>query len=241
MTPQEAASFMKVELTITPDALKVEYRKLVKLYHPDVSTLHNALEMLTNLNNAYDVLKDIVPCKDVEIKITKPFFNKNSDIFNPGAEYAKAFGLDPDFFAQFASRMGSDNPFEEMMRDSARRNAEKNNQQRDDGFHNRNYSRQQSRPNPPPPSQNQSQYNQTPPPPPPERTNWKRSASGNLYINKNNFRIIIFSGKAGPSLNRFKIMQVFKAINGAENKVYLDNIFNSELEAQLYVERALIS
>jgi curved DNA-binding protein CbpA len=60
---QEAASFMGIELTISKDDLKSKYKELAKLYHPDISTLPNATELIQKLNNAFEILYNNVGIK----------------------------------------------------------------------------------------------------------------------------------------------------------------------------------
>ena len=51
-------------LQVTPDAdieiIEAVYRRLIKRYHPDVSSNPDALEITKKLNEAYDILRDPV-------------------------------------------------------------------------------------------------------------------------------------------------------------------------------------
>jgi hypothetical protein len=94
----EAASFMGIELTITVDALKSKYKELARIYHPDISTLPNAMEMMQKLNVSFELLQDKVP-----INGTKPGFTGGATGIHDDSDWADtthfSFGWDKKKFA----------------------------------------------------------------------------------------------------------------------------------------------
>jgi curved DNA-binding protein CbpA len=94
----EAANFMGVELTITVDALKSKYKELARIYHPDISSLPNAIEMMQKLNVSFELLQDKVP-----INGTKHSFTGSTTDIHDDSDWADVtrfnFGWDRKKFA----------------------------------------------------------------------------------------------------------------------------------------------
>jgi curved DNA-binding protein CbpA len=103
----EAASFMGIELTISKEDLKARYKDLALKYHPDVSDLPNATELIQKLNLAFEILYDNVGSSKPSIDL---FFDM------------KRFANQNEFFADFFKRTFESTPKPTYTRE------------RDDGF-----------------------------------------------------------------------------------------------------------
>ena len=51
-------AILQVHTGATKEVIDVAYRKLATKYHPDVSTSHDAVDRMRQLNEAYEVLSD---------------------------------------------------------------------------------------------------------------------------------------------------------------------------------------
>lgn len=60
MNPYE---ILGVRIGATIDEIKSAYKNLAKKYHPDISKEPNAVEMMKQINNAYDVLTKPQPVR----------------------------------------------------------------------------------------------------------------------------------------------------------------------------------
>jgi len=109
LTILEAANFMGIPLTITQEDLKAKYKELVKLYHPDISSLPNATELIQKLNLSFEILYDNVNAKPS----INAFFGFDQ----------KSFKNQNEFFADFFKRAFESTPKPTTF-------------ERDDGFNN---------------------------------------------------------------------------------------------------------
>jgi molecular chaperone DnaJ len=60
MNPYE---ILGVKIDASIDEIKSAYLKLAKKYHPDISKEKNALQMMTKINQAYDILTKPQPIR----------------------------------------------------------------------------------------------------------------------------------------------------------------------------------
>lgn len=116
----EAASFMGIELTISVDGLKSKYKELARLYHPDISTLPNAMELMQKLNVSFELLQDKVP-----INGTKPGFTGGATGIQVDDDWADAtrfnFGWDKKKFAN------QNEFFDEFFKNAFKNQSDRNN------------------------------------------------------------------------------------------------------------------
>ena len=85
---------MGIQLHISKEDLKTRYKTLVKQYHPDVSELPNATELIQRLNVAFEILYDKVG------STSTPSMYQFFDV--------KRFANQNDFFADFFKRAFDD-------------------------------------------------------------------------------------------------------------------------------------
>ena len=242
-----AAQFMSIELNISKDDLKKRYLVLVREYHPDVSKLPNATELLQKLNDAYNLLKEIVPLNiapRTDIGPRDPYY---TDLVNRMKGMSGfGFGFDSNFFEEmmrYNQRPKEDEDVKFFSKDDIERanRAAKNEKERfrqasqraermkeeSYTFSNKDIDFEASR------KAWNDKFNQ---PPPKQETNgdWKRSQAGNMYKNDIlNNRTIVFICKTGKNVNKYKVMKVFT--DG--NKVYYDEVFESEDMAIIYADQ----
>ena len=101
LTVYEAASFMGVELSITVDGLKAKYKELARRYHPDISTLHDAMELMQKLNVSFELLIDKVPMLGTRPGFTSGTTGIKSD-YEDAMQYSFGkFSNHNDFFDAF--------------------------------------------------------------------------------------------------------------------------------------------
>lgn len=212
-----AAKFMSIELSISKEDLKKRYLILVREYHPDVSTLPNATELIQKLNDAYNLLKEIVPIninsgmgidsEDTYIDLFKHMSQQMSGMSGFG-------GFDPMFFEQMMRRP---KPQEEDVKFFS-----KEDRDRFKAFQQASERAERMK---------EDSYNQ-PPPKQETKGDWKRSQAGNLYkTDLLGNRTIIFLNKTGKI--KYRIMKVF--VDG--EKVYYDEVFDNEDMAVIYADQ----
>lgn len=73
MTEKNYYDILGVAKKASEDDIKKAYRKLVRQYHPDVSTDPKADEKMGEINNAYETLKDPEKRKQYDLMLENPF------------------------------------------------------------------------------------------------------------------------------------------------------------------------
>jgi len=110
LTIHEAASFMGIQLTISSDDLKIRYKELVKIYHPDISKEQDAEEKMKKLNASFDLLKDKVPVNGRSTSIPLDEFEFDISDIMKQYQYGK-FSSSSDFFDKFFEKQYKDGFF----------------------------------------------------------------------------------------------------------------------------------
>ena len=238
LTLQESLRFMEVDSMISKDELKKKYRQLAFKYHTDTTELPKpqAEELFKKLTVAYEQLKNQVPFKSAPESTT--FFRQRPDSDpnkNNDAGFDMEFGCFGRTFTDPFSGGSTFDPemMEDLLKNMFNRRFKKDSEDFFKNMEQRKKASDSFKFNPEP------EPDATPTPPPPKQNRfmlqWKRAQSGNLYVNTENRRYIIFVDNRSL---KYKIMLVTRDPNtDLENKEYWPQKFDSEEAAQIIVDQ----
>lgn len=103
-TEQNYYDILGIGKDASPADIKKAYRKLVRQYHPDISKDSEADKKTSEINQAYNTLKDPAKRAEYDEMLANPFGRTGSgtgtDGFNPKQDFEQYYGFDSRHFGE---------------------------------------------------------------------------------------------------------------------------------------------